>query len=60
LFAALQKQPRHLFNKQRHAAGPFVDSLDHLLGERVTGGNLADHARDARAIQRGERNQTVV
>ena len=53
LLAALKKQARHLLNEQRHAARALVDPLDQLLGERMAGRDLADHARDAGAIQRG-------
>jgi hypothetical protein len=60
LLPALEQQARHLFDKQRHAAGPFVDPLNQFLGQRVTGRDLADHARDAGKIQRGQRNQAVV
>ena len=53
LLAAFKKQARHLLNEQRHAAGPLVDPLDQLFGERMAGRDLADHARDAGAIQWG-------
>ena len=60
LLTALEKQARHLLDEQRHAAGALADPLDHFLGERMAGRDLADHARDAGAIERGQRNQAMV
>jgi hypothetical protein len=60
LIPALEKQAGHFLDEQRHAAGPLVYALNYLLGERMVGRDLTDHARDPGAIQRGESNQTVV
>ena len=45
LLTALQKQPRHLLDEQRHAAGARGDVVDHLLRQRVAGGDLATISR---------------
>ncbi len=56
LLASLQKQPRHLLDEQRDAAGPLAHPLDHVFGEGMLGRDLANHARDASTIQRGQRD----
>ena len=45
LRAALQHQPRHLLDEQRHAAGAVGKALDHLLRQRVALGDRRDHLR---------------
>ena len=60
LLAALNQQARHLLDEQRHAAGALAHPLDQLFGQRMARRNFADHARDAGAIQRGQRDQAVV
>ncbi len=54
LLAALQQEARHLLDEQRHAAGALAHAFDHFLGERMARRDLADHARDAGAIERGQ------
>ena len=60
LLAALQQEARNLLDEQRHAAGALADPFDHLLAQRMTGREFADHLRDSGAIERGERDHAVV
>ena len=55
LRVALEQEPRHLFDEQRHAARSLAHSIDHLLGERMPACDLADHAPHLRAVERRER-----
>ena len=58
--AALEKQARHLLDEQRHAAGALADAVDHLGGQGMARGDLADHAPHLRAVERRKRNDAVV
>ena len=60
LRVALEQEPRHLLDEQRHAAGSLAHSIDHLVGERMPACDLADHAAHLRAVERRERNDAVV
>ena len=60
LRVALEQEPRHLLDEQRHAAGSLAHSIDHLVGERMPARDLADHAAHLRAVERRERNDAVV
>ena len=56
----LQEEARHLFDEQRHAAAALAHPFNHLLRQRMTRGQLADHARDLSAIERSQRDDAVM
>ena len=60
LDSALEQEPRHLLDKQRHAAGSFAHALDHLSAQRMAPGELADHLRDVGGIEGTERKDALV
>ena len=60
LLAALQQEPRHFLDEQRHAAGALGHAIDHFLRQRVAGGKLADHVPHLMAVERRERNRAVM
>ena len=60
LLAALQEEPRHLLDEQRHAAGARGDVLDHVPRQRVAGGKLRHHVAHLGAVERRERNGAVM
>ena len=60
LFAALEEQPRHLLDEQRHAAGPLVDSFDGFGGKGVAGRRFRRPSCDLRRSSGNERHDPVV
>ena len=60
LRVALEQEPRHLLDKQRHAASSLAHSIDNLVGERKLACDLADHAAHLHAVERRERNDAMV
>ena len=60
LDAALQEEARDLFDKQGHAPAALAHPFNDLLGQRISRGELADHARDLRAIERRQRDHAMM
>ena len=52
LLAALQQEPRHLLDEQRHAAGARGDIIHDLARQRMAGRKLRHHLPHLRAIER--------
>jgi hypothetical protein len=60
LLATFNKQARHLFNEQRHAAGALADPFDNLLRKNVLRGDLADHASNLSTVEWRKRNDCMM
>jgi len=60
LFAALEKQARHLLDEQRDAARALADALYHLRWQRALVREFGDQAPNLRIIERRQRNDTMV
>ena len=60
LDTALQEEARYFFDEQGHAAAALAYPFNDLLGQRMTRGELADHARDLRAIERRQRDYAMM
>jgi hypothetical protein len=52
LFAALQQQPSHFLDEERHSASARGDVVDHGMGQCVACRKLADHVTNLGAIKR--------
>jgi hypothetical protein len=59
LLAALQKEPRHFLDEQRHATGALSYAIDHFLRRRVAG-KFLDHVSNLTTVERHQRNRAVM